>query len=107
VHRLFKSQLYVAGTVMVDICIEMTMAKSDKHVGEGVNELFLNAFYHKTVASFLRCFKPKMYGLLFAQMVTVRTITDSRSHCEMPNLTSRSYPYRTIVEFLVCIQMRT
>lgn len=35
VHRLFKPQLYVAGTVIVDICIEMTISKSDKHVRDG------------------------------------------------------------------------
>lgn len=35
VRRLFKSQLYVAGTVIVDICIEMTKSKADKHVRDG------------------------------------------------------------------------
>jgi hypothetical protein len=79
VHHLFKPQLYVAGSVIVDICVEMAVTKSDKHVRDGGNALFCNAFYLKTFIFFPHCFKPKMYGLLFAlhasgRMLTVWTI---------------------------------
>jgi hypothetical protein len=89
VRRLFKSQLYAAGNVIVDICIETSVAKFGKRVRDG--EMLCTIVRSILALSYFR-YLLQAKNVPFAVCITCLgsnvdylNQTESPFHCEMPS----------------------